>query len=83
MEGAALREKKAFNVAMVTAWHTARFALNGYADKGKLAGTKTLADLLLTDDADEPMRREVSHARAIAFFQRLKAEGFPVEITRH
>jgi hypothetical protein len=82
MEGAALREKKAFNVALVTAWHTARFALNGFGDKGRLAGTKTLADMLLGDDDDEP-RRELNHAKAIAFFQRLKAEGFPVEITRH
>lgn len=80
MEGAAARETKQFNVALFAAWHTARFALNGYANKGKLAGSKSLADLMLTDDEAAPVE---NHAQAIAFFHGLKQRGFDVEITRH
>jgi hypothetical protein len=75
MEGAALAEKKRFDLAIVTAWHTAVFALNGYA--GKLKG-KSLSDFL----TDKPSR-PASHAQGLAFFHRLKAKGVPVEITRH
>lgn len=78
MEGAAIRDRKELNVALFTAWHTARFALNGYGNKGKLAGSKSLSDIMLKDD--EPPS---NHARAIAFFHGLKAQGFPVTITRH
>lgn len=79
MEGAAIRERNALNAGLFTAWHTALFALNGYANKGKLAGNKSLADIMLTGD-DRPAP---SNAMAHAFFSRLKAQGFPVEITHH
>ena len=76
MEGAALAEKKRFDLAIVTAWHTAVFALNGYA--GKLKG-KSLSDFLI----DRPERQAgASHAQTIAFFHRLKAKGIPIDITR-
>lgn len=64
------------DLAMVTAWHTAVFGLNGYA--GKLQGKK-LSDFL---GAEQP-KANTKHAQAIAFFHSLKARGVSVEITRH
>lgn len=75
MEGAALAEKKRLDIAIVTAWHTAMFALAGYG--GKLKGKK-LSDYL--GNPEQP--KQSSHAQAIAFFHRLKARGVPVDISR-
>lgn len=69
--------QRQFDLCMVTAWHTAIFALNGYA--GKLKG-KSLADYL--GDKPKTDSPALQRARGIAFFQRLKAEGVPVEISR-
>lgn len=79
MEGAAAKETKQYNLALFTAWHAARFALNGYANKGKLAGSKSLADIMFKDN-EQPSS---NYAQALAFFHGLKARGFPVNITRH
>lgn len=70
-----------FDLAIVTAWHTAMFGLSGYS--GKLNG-KSLSDFLSSkpDDAAAEEQR-MQNARAIHFFQKLKAKGVPVEITRH
>lgn len=76
MEGSALQRKDELNVALYTAWHTAVFALARYS--GKL---KPLSDYLSTDE--QPKGEALQHAKAIAFFHRLKARGIPVEITRH
>lgn len=80
MKGMARAASRQFDAAIVTAWHTARFALNGYADKGRLAGTLTLADLL---SASKQSSRKTKSAEAIAFFHSLKSRGFDVKITRH
>ena len=77
-----MAEAKCLDAGMFTAWHTARFALNGYADKGRLAGDKTLADLLSTGRKG-PKPQALQAAEAVAFFHRLKSQGFPVSITRH
>lgn len=70
------------DIGIVTSWHTARFALNGYADKGRLAGSNKLADILSTaNKADAPHRRS-TWADSHAFFGRLRAQGFPIE-TKH
>lgn len=74
MEGAALAAKDKHDLAIVMAWHTAIFALNGYG--GKLKG-KSLSDFLETE-AKPPSK----NAAAIAFFHTLKARGFNVEISR-
>jgi hypothetical protein len=78
MEGSLARERKQLNVALFTAWHTARFALNGYADKGKLAGHKKLSDIMLTDDE----KAKPTRGSARAFFEGLRAQGVPIQITR-
>lgn len=75
MEGAALKQERAYDLAITQAWHTAIFALNGYG--GKLKG-KTLSDFLV--GKDKPKRSTV--ASAIAFFHSMKSAGLPVEITR-
>lgn len=72
-----------FDLAVITSWHTARFALNGYADKGRLAGNQKLSDLL--SSAKTPSEADVNehmNAKIIHFFQQLKARGASVEITR-
>lgn len=79
MEGLARAANRQVDLALVTAWHTARFALNGWADKGRLAGSKKLSDLL-SDQGSEP--EQSNAAQAIHFFHSLKARGVPVEITR-
>jgi hypothetical protein len=66
------------DIAMFAAWHTAVFGLNGYA--GKLKGKK-LSDFLGGDEKPEK-HPALQNARAIHFFQSMKAKGFPVEITR-
>lgn len=76
MGGAALAAKRAYDLAISQAWHTAIFALNGYA--GKLKG-KTLAHYLSDGESG---RKLSSAAHAIAFFHRLKAGGIPVDIKR-
>jgi len=68
------------DLAIVNAWHTARFVLNGYADKGRLAGQHNLSDLLSGQQSEaEPA---LQNAQAIHFFHQMKARGFPIEITR-
>jgi hypothetical protein len=74
MEGAARRAERAHDLAMMQAWHTAIFALNGYAGKLK---NKGLADYLISE---KPKQSKAS--QALAFFHRLKAAGVPVEIKR-
>jgi hypothetical protein len=76
MEGAAIAERRRFDMAIVTAWHTAVFGLSGYAGKLK---NKSLSDFL----SGEHKQPASEAAQAIAFFHSLKARGFPVEITRH
>lgn len=80
MEGAALAANRQIDMAIVTAWHTACFALAGYAGKLK---DKRLSDFLTgksdTSAADD---QRMQNARAIHFFQSLKARGVDVEITR-
>lgn len=75
MEGMARAANRQVDLAIVTAWHTAVFALHGYA--GKLKGKK-LSDFLGSDS-----QRATKNAQAIAFFHRMKARGVPVTITRH
>lgn len=75
MQGAALKAKDKYDLAIVVAWHTASFALGGYS--GKLKG-KSLSDFL---SEGEP-RHSPKHAEAISFFHKLKARGVPVEISR-
>jgi len=77
MEGAALRRKRDIDLALYTAWHTAIFALNGYA--GKLKG-KSLSDFL--GQSGEEKATSLQHAKGIAFFHRLQAKGVPVKISR-
>jgi hypothetical protein len=74
MEGAALAETKRFDLAVVTAWHTAVFALNGYS--GKLKG-KSLSDYLSGEKQEAP-----TWAKAHAFFSGLKSKGLDVKIER-
>lgn len=81
MQGMARAANKRLDDALYTAWHTALFALNGYANKGKMAGSKSLSDLLNDKPQDES--HALQRAQGIAFFHRLKAEGVPIEITRH
>lgn len=77
MEGAALRQRRELDLATFTAWHTAVFALNGFA--GKLKGK--LSDYLGGNREPEP--EKMRNAKLIAGFQSLRARGFAVEITRH
>lgn len=77
MEGMARAASRQADLAIVNAWHTAIFVLNGYA--GKLKG-KSLSDFLSGDRVQA--KRRSTYADAHAFFGRLKAEGFPIE-TRH
>lgn len=79
MEGAALAAKQRLDLATFTAWHTAIFALNGYA--GKLKG-KSLTDFI-GDATPKPDSAALKRAHAIAYFHRLQAKGVPVDITRH
>lgn len=74
MEGAAIRERKSLNLAIITAWHTAVFALNGYG--GKLKG---LSNYLASEQESQPVS---TAAQAVAFFRNMKEAGFPVEIKR-
>lgn len=75
MEGAALAAKRAYDLAISQAWHTAIFALNGYA--GKLKG-KSLSDYL----SERTAPRRSKFADASAFFGRLKAAGVRVDVSR-
>lgn len=75
MEGAAVRQEREHDRAISQAWHTAIFALNGYAGKLK---NKSLSDYLI---AKEKPKRS-SAAAALAFFHAMKSSGFPVTITR-
>lgn len=78
MEGALLREQRRLDMATYTAWHTAVFALNGYA--GKLKG-KSLSDYL--SGAKPEASEKLDNAKLIAGFHSLAARGFDVQITRN
>lgn len=78
MEGMAHAANREFDLSIITSWHTARFALNGYANKGKLAGNKTLSDLLSGQESN-PHNDAV---QAVAFFHSMKAAGMDVQIER-
>lgn len=67
MEGAARAAKRAFDIAIVTAWHTEAFARTKKLPK--------LAPVLAS--ADKP---KSAAAQAVAFFHGLKAKGVPVKI---
>ncbi len=77
MEGMAKAANRQVDLAILGAWHTAIFGLNGF--DGKLKGKK------LSDFLSAPEKKEVNtkSAQAIAFFNSLKARGIEVEITRH
>lgn len=75
MEAAALRQEREYNQSIALAWHTAVFALNGYG--GKLKG-KSLSDFLI----GQPQRTTSKFASAAMFFNRLKAAGVPITVTR-
>ena len=77
MEGMARAANRMVDLAIVGAWHTAVFGLQGY--QNKLRGKK-LSDYLTVD---RDMTAQTKHAQAIAFFHSLKARGVPVTITRH
>jgi hypothetical protein len=75
MEAAALAAKREYDLAITQAWHTAIFALNGYA--GQLKG-KNLSSYLSSGSVE----RKSDAAAAVAFFHALKVRGMPVEIKR-
>lgn len=77
MEGSALAAKRNFDLAIVTAWHTAVFGLGMYGGKLK---NKNLSDFLSSDE--KPNRAALARAQAVAFFHRIKARGVPVDISR-
>lgn len=77
MEAAALKREREHDLAISQAWHTAIFALNGYAGKLK---NKSLSDYLISKDKAQPKRSTV--ADAVAYFHSMKAAGLPVTITR-
>jgi hypothetical protein len=71
MEGRAQAAKRDVDLAILGAWHAVAF------DR-----TKKLQKLSAYLDTGKPSQR-ASHAHAIAFFHRLKAQGLPVKITRN
>lgn len=81
MEGMARAANRNADLAIVTAWHTAMFGLNGYA--GKLKGKKLSEFLTSKIETTPEDDQRIGNAQAIHFFQSLKARGVPVEITRH
>jgi hypothetical protein len=70
MEGAAMANRRAYDIAIAAAWHTEAFAR-----------TKKLPKLssILTESGDKP--KSVA-AQALAFFHQMKAKGIPIEIRR-
>lgn len=74
MEGAALRSAQEYELSIAQAWHAARF--NALAQVGKLKGLKTYLAKSATTG-----KRSIA-AEAVNFFQQMKAQGFPVTITR-
>lgn len=81
MEGMAHAANRQIDLCIVTAWHAVSFY--AAASTGKLKG-KTLSDFL-TSKPGETKREDdprLQNARAIHFFQSLKARGVDVEITR-
>jgi hypothetical protein len=75
MEGAALAEKKRFDLSFWQAWHTEAFA--------RMEGRDFKAALRKHFERDEKSDVRIKNAEAIAFFHRIKARGVPVDITRH
>lgn len=74
MEGAALAEKKRYDLAFYGAWHTEAFA--------RMEGRK-LNQAFDARFAEQSSTPKLQNAKGIAFFHRLQARGFPVDITRH
>jgi hypothetical protein len=77
MEGMAAAATRKLDLCIVTAWHTAVFALSGYS--GKL---KPLSEFLSSKPEPEETDERMQNAQAIHFFQSLKARGVPIEISR-
>jgi hypothetical protein len=77
MEGMAAAATRKLDLCIVTAWHTAVFALSGYS--GKL---KPLSEFLSSKPEPEEVDERMQNAQAIHFFQSLKARGVPIEISR-
>jgi hypothetical protein len=76
MEGAALAQARAHNLATRQAWDTANFAIGIYA--GKMKG-KSLTDFLIGEEGE---RRVTKESQALSFFHRMKAQGKAVHIER-
>lgn len=76
MEGLAGAATRQLDLSIVTAWHAAVFALNGYA--GKL---RPLSEFLSSKPGSRGDERP-QNAEIIHFFQSLKASGVPVEVSR-
>lgn len=72
MEGAALRIEREYDLALAQAWHGAKF--NGLAQAGKLRR--------LSQYVGRKSSKPSPASSALAFFHRMKAAGFPVEIRR-
>jgi hypothetical protein len=77
MEGAALAQARAHNLATRQAWDTANFAIGIYAGKLK---NKKLADFLIDEGGGE--KRVTKESQALSFFHRMKAQGRSVRIER-
>lgn len=82
MEGMAGSATRELDLAMVNAWHTAIFALLGYA--GKLRDKK-LSDFLSSRKEPEEEDFRLHNAKLLHGFQSLKARGLPIDIsvTKH
>jgi hypothetical protein len=81
MEGMARAATRQVDLCVVTAWHTATFTLGMYAGSPQLKG-KTLSDFLSSKHEPRATDHREMNARAIHFFNSLKARGVPVDITR-
>jgi hypothetical protein len=68
MEGAARRQKREFDLAIIQAWHTEAFA--------RAKRLKKLSEYL----ADKPKRRAQTPDEMFAALQQLKAAGAPMNI---
>jgi hypothetical protein len=82
MEGMARAASRQVDFGIATAWHTAIFALSGYA--GKLRDKKLSDYLTSTNEAERAPAddQRMQNARGIHFFRSLKERGVPVDIER-
>jgi len=76
MEGAALAAKRTHDLSIITAWHTAHFALAGFG--GGLKG-KRLSDFLPEEPTEE---QRMKSAQALSFFRKLEVRGVPITISK-